>query len=153
MKTCTKCQETLEDSRFHRNSKAPDGLDYRCKGCKDLARKSNIEHERSLRRAWQRNNKDKVTASCKKWYLQNKDHWNTYAKLKASERRAIKLQRSFQGWLTELTEVYKNCPDGHHVDHIIPLKGKLVSGLHVPWNLQYLPASENLKKSNKFITE
>ena len=39
----------------------------------------------------------------------------------------------------------------HHVDHIIPLIGKNISGLHVHTNLQILPASENFKKNNKFL--
>ena len=46
--------------------------------------------------------------------------------------------------LTELTGI------PHHVDHVIPLRGKLVSGLHVETNLRVIPSHENQKKWNKF---
>ena len=49
----------------------------------------------------------------------------------------------------ELTQIYRNCPPGYHVDHIYPLAGKNSSGLHVPWNLQYLPALRLILEDNK----
>ena len=55
-----------------------------------------------------------------------------------------------------ILEIYAKCPEGHEVDHIIPLRGLIdgrpVSGLHVQNNLQYLTREANRKKKNK-ITE
>ena len=52
--------------------------------------------------------------------------------------------------LKKIKEIYFNRPDGYHVDHIIPLQSEIVCGLHVPENLQYLPAYTNRAKGNKF---
>ena len=55
--------------------------------------------------------------------------------------------------MAKIREIYANKPEGYHVDHIIPLRGKLVSGLHVENNLQYLTAEENMRKHNTFNLE
>jgi hypothetical protein len=67
-----------------------------------------------------------------------------------SYRRAIKASSSpLWSDRSEIDAFVNACPPSHHIDHIIPLKGKNVCGLHVIENLQYLPAQENISKSNK----
>jgi len=80
------------------------------------------------------------------YYYGHKEVWNAIkAKRRMHERASI-----FPDTLNDLKQIYKNCPDGFEVDHIVPLINNNVCGLHVPWNLQYLPKYENRSKGNKF---
>jgi 5-methylcytosine-specific restriction endonuclease McrA len=79
----------------------------------------------------------------------------------SAKRRASKRQAS-PNWLSEddrwlIKEIYETAlartkltKIEWHVDHIVPLKHDLVCGLHVPWNLQVITASENISKHNRF---
>lgn len=97
---------------------------------------------------YRKNNLDKCKNRCKLHYLNNKASYLARNAL----RRAKKLNAT-PSWADQnkIREIYNKCPEGYHVDHILPLQGQLVSGLHVENNLQYLTAEENLKKHNKFI--
>ena len=93
-----------------------------------------------------------------------KRYYASHAGRRTSRRamdRCTKLQRT-PPWLTaehraDIRRIYRAAADlsattgeAYQVDHIVPLRGEKVSGLHVPWNLQVLIASENLAKSNKY---
>lgn len=76
-----------------------------------------------------------------------------YQRAARAKRKQAKIQRT-PPWADneKIQRIYEECPDGYHVDHDIPLRGKLVSGLHTAANLRHIPASENLHKRNKFIS-
>ena len=101
----------------------------------------NIESVRKWKADWKKRNPAKVT-------------------LDTVNRNAAKLKRTpsqlNDGHLFEMECVYTYCAGlrkiglDYQVDHIVPLRGKIVSGLHVPWNLQVIPGVENMSKGNKY---
>jgi hypothetical protein len=165
MKNCIKCNIIQSYDSFCKNKKYKDEKDAICKSCKKHYnaewRSRFVDKVLDSSRKWARNNRDVCKESYKKWASANPDKvrrrmslWKksnrqicTYWE---NSRRAKKLNATPK-WadLKKIKEMYINCPSGYHVDHIVPLNHPLVCGLHVHWNLQYLPASENLKKSNK----
>lgn len=92
-------------------------------------------------------NREKARAIQRNYYSRNKE------KIRAGQTltRATRLLR-VPKWSQKdiILDFYLACPKDCHVDHIIPLQGRLVSGLHVFENLQYLTESENKSKGNKY---
>ncbi len=120
---------------------ASKGLKY-CNKCDTVHQKEDF-HKHS-------GQKDGLQTMCRFcWQKDQKDNPEKWAQ-RTALRRARKLNAT-PSWvsLESLKEIYKNIPEGMHVDHIVPLTHETVCGLHVPWNLQYLSATDNHKKSNK----
>jgi 5-methylcytosine-specific restriction endonuclease McrA len=159
MRKC-KCGET-DITQFNKDRSRPGGYAYICRKCervkslkyeqehvesikaaKQVYRTKNRERRNKYYNAWAKANRQKMTAK-------------TARRLAAQEKRV-------PSWLTEedwalihsfyakAAELTKNTGIPHEVDHIIPLRGENISGLHVPSNLQVLTKHQNAVKSNKY---
>lgn len=86
------------------------------------------------------------------------EYMKKYDSRRGGKRREEVKQRT-PCWadLKKIDEIYEQCRRvseltgvAYHVDHVIPLRGKNVCGLHVHTNLQIITAEQNLKKGNSF---
>ena len=152
MKKCSCCKVEKSFEEFHKNNKRKDGVVSYCKSC---CKEYYITNTLNYKERYEEN-KEKLL-----------EYQSIYSKNNRSQRRCIDAKRrasklnATPKWLTDedkmsiqliydasiwMTQVFE---EEFHVDHIVPLQGENVCGLHVPWNLQVIPAKENLSKSNK----
>ena len=146
-KKCSKCAIVKHLDDFHKDITKKNNIYPSCRHC--VSKKDAHKYK---------NNRDVILERARAYIKKypEKD------RAKVAKRRARKLEAT-PSWLTKqdfdaIKDVYKEARRleldkgvPYHVDHIVPLKGRTVCGLHVPWNLQVLAASENYSKSNQLI--
>ena len=119
----------------------------------------NPERKRENNRVWRLANAEKVKADLVAWRAANPEHVRAKGLFYRNARRAALLHRT-PGWadLTAIEQIYLDAREFREaglavdVDHIIPLQGETVSGLHVPLNLRVCLSSVNRSKSNTYQT-
>lgn len=153
MKTCSKCNESKPLKMYFKDKSKKLNVSSYCKIC--TANRLRIAYRK--KHGIPENKAFKSITDMKEYKKQKRRERilnGKNAEMNASYR-ARKLKAKPK-WLTEehkdkMKEIYKQGRAlDKHVDHIVPLRGKNVSGLHVPWNLQLLEPKENLRKSNRY---
>lgn len=178
MKTCKRCREILNESRFYADKKSRDGLSYMCIECtsKDSARRyqenrevriarAKLEYDRDPNKYRMLKRKYRLIPAIRAAAAQRQAEWQKKNSHKvvaySAKRRAAKLNAT-PSWLEELSGLVfeeaallakarqKTTGISWDVDHIVPLQSKLVCGLHTFSNIAVVPTSVNRSKSNRY---
>lgn len=170
MKRCSDCGESKQLGLFVRADQCVDGVRSYCKACQKLRRAPQRAASKASayekNRLWAAENKELV-AEIKRRYAAKYRASGRAAEAKArrvaanpekyraavSARRRV-LRTATPPWVDrgQIRDIYLLAQLLQlTVDHIVPIKGKIVCGLHVPWNMRLVPLSENSKKGNSFV--
>jgi len=160
---CSCCNQALDLSQFPKRAVENPGA---CKHCrlKQARRNYNaknkgrwVETKRAASATWKANNPDKVSGYRKASYAKNPSSW-----LQAARNREFDQLNRTAEWDSELTKLaFAEAVDlrqrrasvtgfAWEIDHVVPLRGKLVSGLHVWNNLRVIPQTINRRKYNAY---
>ena len=165
-KTCNTCKLNKPLNQFYVLKSGKDGHTAACQTCiKERTRKNALKnHEkykqylREYGKEWRKNNREKMKALLKNHYNNNKDYY-----FSKTAKRKLKIKQSIPAWDREFTDfAYEEAFDlckikqtlfgiEYNVDHVVPLNGTNVCGLHVWNNFAVIDAIENRKKGNTHV--
>lgn len=158
-KICSKCgcSKPATNDFFYANKKGVEGFNPWCKVCHKQYREANAERISVATKLCREKNPQKYKEAKKEWNFSNKDKKRMYA----LNYLARKKQRK-PVWFGEIDDfVMQEAHNlanerarlfgfGWSVDHVIPMLGKKVSGLHVYNNIQVIPSVVNSQKHNSY---
>ena len=163
MKKCSACNFEKSFVDFHKDSSKKDGHTSTCKVCAIARTKAYYQTHKDvvLARAlsWVENNRERHNKKCNAWAKRNKASVNArtarrYASKTQATPKFVTDNADFMWMIKEAYALAKTreamLGGKWEVDHVIPLRGRKVSGLHTPWNLKVIPMRDNRKKSNIF---
>ena len=121
------------------------------------ARLANLDAEQAKSRArnsaYRAKDPEKARASMRKSYRKNIERLRTYYRELAARRRTAVVEWADRNAISEIyrraAQMTRETGVEHEVDHIVPIKGRNVCGLHCEANLQILTALENRRKHNR----
>ena len=106
---------------------------------------------------WVSNNKDKIKKIAANYQKNNKDKVNSRTAIRRGKRLKATPEWLNKTQKLQMEKTYsiaafftKESGEPYHVDHVVPLQGRNVCGLHVPWNLHVIKGSDNVRKGNKW---
>lgn len=181
-KCCLKCGCDKPRLEFNRSSRQSDGLQTWCRDCSKgyyrqnsskwksfpsqvpetksaynaayYAERKDLELDRCA--AYHEANRDRRLEQSKQWRSDNRPRMRyLFAKRRAAQLLATPswADQDSIGGMYELADIFKRAGLQIEVDHIVPLQGKTVCGLHCESNLQLLNSQENKRKGNKLFSE
>lgn len=149
---CLNCKKILPIREFRKNPGKKFGIWRTCKPCYNS--KVNKELKKIVSERHRLNKPIEVKNSKHKWAINNRPKIN-----ELTRRRAANKKKATPIWanIDAMRRIYKQAEDmtkqtgiSHHVDHIVPLTSPIVQGLHCEYNLQILPARDNMSKHNRY---